>query len=325
MLVVQRLLGLIVGLLLMSGNAHANSTVEPASNPPTAKGSIAIFYPKAEEPFKSILLKIIEGIEERNKGWIKNYVIDKNNLDIALLNDHLKRNDTKVVIALGRDGIKAASSLERDLPVIVGAILTPPDFAQQAIYGMTLNPDPELLLTRLKTLLPEVRRVFVVYNPQSNASLIKRARETGKEQGIEVVAIEAHDLAEAARSYSNIFAKVDKNRDALWLPNDPTTVEETTILPLVLKESWSYSLPFFSSTLIHVKRGALFALYPNNLELGRNLGNFALDALAGDVRKRGIQPLREVRIAVNLRTATHLGVSIGVQQQRTFDFVFPEP
>ena len=36
-------------------------------------------------------------------------------------------------------------------------------------------------------------------------------------------------------------------------------------------------------------------------------------------------PLREVHTAVNLRTANHIGLNISYQQQRSFDFVFPEP
>jgi putative ABC transport system substrate-binding protein len=30
-------------------------------------------------------------------------------------------------------------------------------------------------------------------------------------------------------------------------------------------------------------------------------------------------------MAVNLRTASHLGLNIGYQQQRGFDYIFPEP
>jgi putative ABC transport system substrate-binding protein len=38
-----------------------------------------------------------------------------------------------------------------------------------------------------------------------------------------------------------------------------------------------------------------------------------------------VLPLREVHTAVNLRTASHIGLIIGYQQQRSFDFIFPEP
>jgi putative ABC transport system substrate-binding protein len=95
------------------------------------------------------------------------------------------------------------------------------------------------------------------------------------------------------------------------------------VLPLVLRESWNRNVPVFSSSYLHVKKGALFVLYPNNVELGRTLAMSALRILSGDGRK-GMVPLREVYTAVNLRTASHIGLNISHQQQRSFDSVFPE-
>ena len=289
------------------------------------KGTLAVFYPNVREPFRSIFTKIIEGIEERTKGKVKSYSIDNEKTENSDLNIQLRRNDTRVVIALGRIGIKAASSLDHDISVIAGGILTVSEADQQNLSGISLNPDPTLLFARLRILLPDVKKVLMVYSPQQNESQLKLARDAAKFHGLELQAIEAKDLATAARTYETLFANADKQHSALWLPNDPISAEENTIIPLVLRESWNSSLPIFSSSLIHVKRGALFALYPNNLELGRNLAGSALGAMAGEPRKKGMQPLREVHLAVNLRTANHIGLHIEPQQQRTFDFVYPEP
>lgn len=318
---VRKLMGLLLtcclfGLKLPAADAQS---VIPG------KGTVAVFYPNVPEPFRSIFTKIIEGIEDRVKGRVKSYPIDNKQLDSNDLSGQLRQNDTKVIIALGRAGVKAASAVDRELPVIVGGILSADENEQKTLTGITLNPDPALLFSRLKSLLVDVKRVHVVYNPKINESLIRHARESAKSLGLEIVAYEATDLATAGRTYESIFASSDKQRDALWLPNDSTTVEENTILPLILKGSWNSSLPIFSSSLIHVKRGALFALYPNNVELGRNLANTALAVLSGENRKKGVLPLREVHIAVNIRTAQHIGLEIGPQQQRTFDFIFPEP
>lgn len=165
----------------------------------------------------------------------------------------------------------------------------------------------------------------VVYNPQRNDWLVRLARDAAKQHGLELVAHEARDLATAARLYEATFATSDGRRDAVWLPQDSTTVDESTILPLVLRESWNRNVPVFSSSFLHVKKGALFALYPNNVELGKTLASSADAAIAGEHRRRTVLPLRDVQIAVNLRTASHLGVQIGYQQQRSFDMTFPEP
>jgi putative ABC transport system substrate-binding protein len=291
------------------------------------KGSIAVLYPDLGEPYRSVFAKIIEGIEEKARVPVRNYPIAAN-ADIGELNAQLKRNGTKVVIALGRQGLKTATGLDRDLPVVVGGVVSVPEGQNRDLTGVTLTPDPALLFARLKNLLPGVKRVIVVYDPQQNDWLMKLAREAARAHGLELQAHEARDLASAARLYESAFANADPRKDAIWLPQDSTTVDEGTILPLVLKNSWDRGVPVFSSSYLHVKKGALFALYPNNVELGRTLANSALSVLAGDPGKsgkQGIAPLREVHIAVNLRTASHIGLNIGYQQQRSFDSIFPEP
>lgn len=286
--------------------------------------AIGVIYPDIGEPFRTVFTRIIEGIEEKTKVRMHNYPIGAN-FEAAELNAQLKRNGTRVVIALGRQGLKSVAGLDSDIAVVIGGILSVPEPDSYNLTGISLTPDPGLLFARLKNLLPGVKRVMVVYNPQYNEWLIKLARDAAKAQGLELLTFQARDLATAARLYETAFGTADARHDAIWLPQDSTTVEETTILPLVLKESWNRGVPIFSSSLVHVKKGALFALYPNNLDLGRNLASSALSLLAGDTPRRGITPLRDVHTAVNLRTASHIGLNIGEEQQHSFDFVYPAP
>jgi putative tryptophan/tyrosine transport system substrate-binding protein len=255
---------------------------------------------------------------------VRSYAVEPRT-DPADLNVQLKRANTRVVIALGRQGLTAASSLDRDILVLAGGALLLSDAEIVNVNGISLTPDPALLFARLRTLLPDVRRVLVVYDPKKTEWLLRLAREAARAQGLELVAHEAHDLAQAAHFYSNLIRGADSRRDALWLPQDSTTVEESTLLPLILKESWNNGLPIFSSNILHARKGALFAMSPNNVELGKSLAGAALGLIAGETRKKGVQPLRELHTALNLRTANHMGLNIGNQQQRTFDFIFSEP
>lgn len=292
--------------------------------PVDSKTQLAVIYPNLSEPYHSIFAKIIEGIEEQVKAPTNQYPIDPNNIPTDL-NTQLKRNGVKVVIALGRQGLKVASGLDHDIAVVVGGVLSIPEEESRNLSGISLTPDPVLLFTLLKKLLPAIKRVTVIYNPQHNEWLLNLARDAAKEQGLELVSHEANDLAAAAHLYETVFASMNNKQDAIWLPQDVTTVNEETILPLVLKESWGRAVPVFSSSFVHVKKGVLFALSPNNTGLGHDLASVALGILVGESRKRGVSPLRKVLTAVNLRTASHIGLNIDYQQQRSFDFVFPEP
>ena len=288
------------------------------------KGTLAVLYPNVSEPFRSAFISMIQGIEDRTRLRVRSYPVDPR-MDTAELNTTLHRNGTKVVIALGRQGLNVAAGLDRDITVLVGGALLLSDAEIVNVNGISLTPDPALLFARLRTLLPDVKRVLVVYDPRKTEWLLRLARDAARAQNLDLVAYEARDLGHAAQLYTTLFASADSRRDALWLPHDTTTVEESTLLPLILKESWKNGMPIFSSNVLHVKKGALFAMSPNNVELGRSLASSALGLMAGEVRKKGVQPLRELHTAINLRTASHMGLNIGYQQQRTFDFIFPEP
>jgi len=281
---------------------------------------IAVVYPDIGEPYRSVFTKIIEGIEDQTKSRVPSFAVGANpNLqDIA---GELRRQDIRVVIALGRNGLKFTSGLDRDIGVVAGGVLSIPEADARNISVLSLAPDPALLFARLQAFMPGAKRIFVVYDPNQNAWLMRLAREAASARGLDLVAYEAPDLKAAVRIYQDILASADPRRDALWLPQDSSTVDEVSVLPLVLQEAWARNLAFFSSSVAHVRRGALFALYPNNVEIGRHLATSAHGYLAGGQVVRGVTPLKAVLLAVNVRTASHLGIHLA---GKPFDLVFPE-
>ena len=285
-------------------------------------GSIAVIYPDIGEPYRSVFTQIIDGIQAKAHGRVANFAVGPN-VNVGELNNSLRLRNTRVVIALGRQGVKVASTLDSNIGIVVGGVFTSTENEVRNLQVNSLSPDPALLFSRLKGLMPKVRRVFTVYDPRQNAWMMRLAKEAARAQGLELTTYEAQDLRSAMQAYQQILAAADSSEDALWLPQDSTTVEDSTVLPMVLQESWARNLAVFSSSFGHVKRGVLFSLYPNNVELGRHLAGSALDFLAsGENDASGMFPLREVLMAVNLRTAKHLGLNSSRPQ--SFDMAFPE-
>lgn len=318
--------------IALNGEAAAGHSPAPRRPEPlklaalaNETASIAVLFPDIGEPYRSVFAKIIEGIEGGAKARVVSYPVSANKSP-AEISEELRRREIKVVIALGRQGIKAASGLERDIGIVASGVLSAPETDARNMTVHSLTPDPALLVGRLKTFAPTVRRIHVVYDPRQSGWLIQMAKDSVRAQGLELVAYEAADLKAAVHHYQSILAAADPRRDAVWLPQDTTAVDESVILPMVLRESWNRNLTVFSSSVAHVRRGALFALYPNNVELGRNLAHSALQYLSSGAspRKGGLAPLREVLVAVNLRTAAHLGLDLEADAQ-AFDLVFPEP
>lgn len=310
--------------VLLLGAALLFFTALAVASPAAAAGEerIAVVYPDIGEPYREIFTKIIEGIEDKLGARVASHPV-RADTDIRVLKASLLRQNTRVVIALGRQGMKAAAALGNGIGVVVGGVLTVPENEARGQPVISLSPDPALLFARMKALMPATKRVLVVYDPAVNGWLMKLAREAARAQGLELVAHEAQDLRSAVMLYQEIFSAANGHSDVLWLPQDSTTVEERSVLPLVLQESWNKNIAVFSSNASHARRGALFSLYPDNVALGRSLAGLAQDILAsGDYATRGMLPLRDVQSVVNLRTAKHLGFNPANQQG--FDTTLPE-
>jgi putative ABC transport system substrate-binding protein len=285
--------------------------------------ALGVVYPEVREPYQDVFREIIAGINSHAARPVQTLVIgstpDRTNFE-----QWLAANDVGALIALGRGGVNAAETVAGRLPVVGGALLLTPQSTSASIAGISLDVDPDILFRQLRSMAPGVRRVVVVYDPQTSAWLMDLAGAAARAHGLILAAQPAENLKQSARLYSEILSQADAGTTAIWLPVDPVTIDEKVILPLVLKEAWDRNILVFSSNPAHAKKGALFSFYPDNEALGRRLAQLADRRIReGDAFVPSIMPLRDLRIAVNRRTADHLGISISREQQQKFDLVFP--
>lgn len=273
---------------------------------------LTIVYPKLQPPFDKIYHQI-------NKGIIDNYdgKIDYLRLPINFDSEEVIKNlKSDRVIALGRVGYQLAKDLYKTKPVIVGAVPIKPN----GVSGVSLVTDPAILFDRLTTLAPNIKKVNVVYSPISEWA-IDFARERAKVYGVELNAVKVNNVSEAIRFYEDVINSNEKN-SAIWLPFDPITVNETAILPSILEKAWKNRIVIFSSNPTHAKKGALFSALPNNFDLGIQLAKM-VDKLAENRKKIGVKPLTQVEMAINLRTAAHLGYQYDIDVKANFSTTFP--
>jgi len=246
---------------------------------------LAVVYPELAEPFRQVFASIIEGIEERLGARVASFVVGSGAHPAQVAED-IRKREVQVLIGLGRGGMRIAATLAGEMSVLVGCVVSVQESEARSFPVHTLAPDPALLLARLRRLRPGVRRVHL-------------------------------------RIYTQLLANADPARDALWLPQDPTTVDDNAVLPLVLREGWNRNIVVFSSHVAHVRRGALFSLYPDNRELGRSLAASAQRlAQSPKAPASGVVPLRQTLAAINIRTAAHLGIDAAAMQSG-FDLVYP--
>ncbi len=286
--------------------------------------ALGVVYPEVRAPYKKIFETIIGGIEHETGSKVDQYVLSKA-IDSEKIQSNITGNQNKIILALGLGGLKAVSQMKLDIPIVIGAILpSSANIADSIAGGISLIPDPSILFEKLKILVPRVKTVSVIYNPSVNQILIDRANKSAQTLDLLLDARSATNLREAALIYRDLVERVDNRTNAIWLLQDSTIIDSDSILSSILEYAWKRRLIVFSNRLVHAKRGALFSVYPDNFKMGRELGKLARTIVV-DSGVSNMLNLRSLKLAVNTRTAKHLGIEFSSQNEKSFDLIFPRP
>lgn len=285
-----------------------------------SQGTVAVLYPEVKEPYRRIFLDIVEGIKSESGASVKVLELTGKD-DLASIGDWLEKESASAVISLGNRGKSIARDLPPNYSVITGASVLSSQNIEDGLLGISLTPAPEKLFRKIAELMPSIKRIRVVYHKQTNEWLIRIAQQSAQELGLELIAVDAADVREAATSYREALATDSPETDAIWLLQGDPTLDERSLLPTLLSQAWTNNLVIFSSNPSHVKRGALFSLFPDNGAMGKSLARKLQRVANGE--EGSSEPLHDLRIAVNVRTAEHLKIKISRSQERAFDLVFP--
>ncbi|MEH6504105.1 MAG: ABC transporter substrate binding protein [Cycloclasticus sp.] len=282
--------------------------------------NITVFYPELRKPYSTFFEAIIDGIKENTNGKVILKPISKSMQpsDIARSLDEQKPD---AAILLG-GGIKSLSSnLNGPYKLVYGASFFSNKDIQSGLSGISITPDPGLLFSELKKLSSTIKYIHVVYHPSSNGWLVKKARKNATTLGIRLVEHPVESTQQAATAYLKIAQMENHAQTALWLLQHDPTLDEKSLLPKILADAWQYEQLVISSNPSHVKRGALLSLLPDNNRLGRDLAKKTIRILNGQQGK--IEPMQSTLMALNIRTAKHLSLTITPSQESRFTLIFP--
>lgn len=278
---------------------------------------VAVIYPRVREPYRAAFVAIVAGVEAELGARVRAAEVDPSETagDIAA---RIAGNGAGSVLLLGKYGLDVSQSLDPALPRTIGAVLARPDDLPDGARGISMVPAPASLFRTLRAIAPDAKRITVVHGADENDWLVERARADAGALGYGFTSLKRETLREGASTYRELLGKLESPVDALWLPQGSPFVAESSVLQMILRAAWDRNIVVFSSNVSHVPKGALFALFPDNAEMGRALGRLAADGKA----PAGLQVLEQLDTAINIRTANHLGLGLSAGDAR-FDMVFP--
>lgn len=283
-----------------------------------AQTRVGVIYPHTSPAVAGLFQTIIDGMATAGDVRIQSRSVDSDTRPDEV-KAWLAENRTQVTVTLGELPASIAEHLAGTGRTVRGAV----PLNDNSTPGVSLSSSPAQMFARLRQIKPDVERVFVVYRPQNTGWLIGAARVAAREQGLDLTVSACEDVQQAVAALGRFVQQSRPGRDAIWLTLDPV-VPMNQMLPVLLRESWDRQIVLFSNNPMDVAKGALFALYPNYAAMGRQLAEYARrHATATRPLAGGPEANESLLIAVNVRTASHLGLTLGPRQLQTFDRVFP--
>lgn len=295
-----RITFLILAMYVVSGIVCLSTSAEGARIVALKSADVDV-YNEALEGFKSasqestVLEYDMEGDFEKGKKFL------------ARLKSGPKPD---LILAIGIWALQVAAEEIRDIPVVFAMVLNPATvIGQEArnITGASMNVPIEQQLALLKKASPQVKRIGVIYDPAQTGLLVKQAERLAREQGLRLV-------TKAIAAPKDSFAALDAIQDeidALWILPDLTVLAPESVQYMLLF-SFRHKIPVLGLSENQARMGALFGL---SFESGWDIGSQAAELANGILTGKNVDEIpfttaRKVRLTVNLKTASKLGVHI---------------
>ena len=230
----------------------------------------------------------------------------------------------RVIVTIGSLATSVALAGASPIPIVFSMVLYPQASGFQstprhAVTGASLDVPLEAQFDSLHRLLPEAKRVGVLFHPMETGAIAAAAVGVAAERGITLVTRPVDEGANAVAALGALMEEVD----AVWAIADGHVFTPQTTPALILA-ALRRRVPLIGLSTAHVRSGALAALSCDYRDVGAQTGELVQRVLRGE-RADGIAivPPRRHELALNRRTAELLGLTIPADVVRDATVTLP--
>jgi putative tryptophan/tyrosine transport system substrate-binding protein len=223
------------------------------------------------------------------------------------LSQIIQVNKPELILAIGMNALTKLKEIE-DIPIIYIMVLNSQaiTFGEKNISGISMTLSPAKQITTLVEVLPAIKRLGTLYNPERNGNFIKEAANAAHNMGISLVTEKVQSTKDVPSALKGIRNKID----AFWMVPDITVYSPETIefLLLFLLENQK---PIISFSEKYVELGALMSISVDPFDIGKQAGEMAKTIFSTE-GKRDVERIdaRKAVIVINLKIAKKLGITI---------------
>lgn len=236
---------------------------------------------------------------------------------------NLRAEQPDLIVAVGLKAALAAKLEVFDSPIVICMVMAPEsyEFTAPNLYGIYMRAPIDQQLAALRALLPQAKRIGVLYDERFTGPMLQTAVHEAEKQGLQLVPAlitAPDDLPAALRSLTSRI-------DALWLIQDQTVITEQSI-QFILATTLDAKVPVFAFSTTVVQQGALGALVVDAADAGRQAGHLGKRLLRKEPMKspRFVSP-EKPELALNLNVASYLDLKPPDQVVRAAGKIFSGP
>lgn len=200
-------------------------------------------------------------------------------------------------------------------PIIFSAVTDPIDAKlvssfegnrQEWVTGITDHIPASAPLDMIKTLLPHLKTLGVIYNPgeQNSVKSVSELKKVAAEYGIALVESTSSKTSDVVTAVQNLVGKVD----AIYIPNDNTAVSAMRSIVQVGEKN---KLPVFAGDMGSFEDGVVAVAAYDRFMLGKKVAEYVVKVLkgahSGDLPVAQNHPI--VRY-INLEAAIRMGIKV---------------
>ena len=263
--------------------------------------------------------KVVEEFRGASKANITDYVVTNSLKKNKRLVNKIKSTTPDLIFTVGLKAVLLVKGEIGNIPIVFSMVMHPEKHGlvnAKNITGITLDVPIKEQIQKLKTAIPHIKELGVVYNEANSSSIVNEAKEATEKLGINLI----HKKVISAKSVPKAIRSLLKNIDCLWLTADSTVVTKESFEFLLLS-SFENNVPIMAYSEGFVKAGALLSLSPDYCKSGIQAAHIAADVLGGNSLP-GVQRCDSTIFAINLKTAKKMGIKIPVEVINSAERVF---
>ncbi len=232
----------------------------------------------------------------------------------------LRASNASVVVAVGLKAALAAKVEIVDVPIVYMMVLDPLKHQLTAanMTGTFLEVPLDRQVKIMRTFLPALHRVGILYDPSKNASRMKTAVEQAGILGVQVNGLPIESDKDVPPQLRALLS----DAEALWLISDSTVLTNESI-QFILESAFARQIPVIGFSPEFTRLGALLSISVNYGDVGRETGLLVKRILDGHgLLPRDPLPIERLKITVNLKTARFLGLTFSKELMSLIDEIY---